>query len=68
MKTMSISEVEESLNVSRDWVIQLLREGRLHLPFDVEQIEAYKQERDRRRAEALQEMARISEEAGLYDG
>ena len=71
-----VSDVDAAniLNVSRSFFIKLLEEdeipySRFHSLYRVrmDDLMAYKMDRDRRRDEALDEMVRISQELGLYD-
>jgi len=68
------SDAADILNVSRSFLIQLLEEdeiphSRIRSLYRVrmDDLMAYKIERDKRANEALDEMVRISQELGLYD-
>ena len=67
-------DAADILNVSRSFLIQLLEAGeipfrKIHSCYRVrmDDLMSYKYESDKKRAEALDEMVRISEELGLYD-
>jgi excisionase family DNA binding protein len=71
---MTTQQAADILNVSRQYLVRLLDEGKL--PFDrtgkhrrlkIEDVLAYKQQRDRARDEKLDELTRLTEELGGYD-
>ncbi len=73
-KRLTNRQTAHVLNVSPRYVVQLLDEGQLPFSWDASRpwiardvVLAYKQRRDAERREALDEMARLSQEMGLYD-
>ena len=67
-------EAADLLNVSRSFLIKLLENGEIPhgkirslYRVRMDDLMAYRVERDKRANEALDEMVRISEELGLYD-
>jgi excisionase family DNA binding protein len=71
---ITTQQAADLLNVSRPYLIKLLEQGELpyilvgtHRRVKFEDLIKYKQQRDTKRRELLQELIEISEEAGLYD-
>ena len=71
---LSSQEAADLLGVSRQYMVRMLDEGKLphhkagtHRRIYLEDLLGYKTERDRRRLEALGQMARDEVEAGTYD-
>lgn len=71
---MTTQQAADLLNVSRQYLVRLLDEGRLpydrtgkHRRLKIEDVLAYKQKRDHERDEKLDELARLTEELGGYD-
>lgn len=71
---LSTQEAADLLNVSRQYVVRLMDEGRLkhhmtgsHRRALARDVLEFKRERDLRRRSALQRMISLSEEAGAYD-
>lgn len=71
---MTTQQAADLLNVSRQYLVRLLDEGRLpydrtgkHRRLKIENVLAYKQKRDHERDEKLDELARLTEELGGYD-
>lgn len=71
---LTLQQAADVLNVSEEWIGKLLERGTLEaVEVDGEErlrsadVLAYKAERDARRAEALDDFVRLSEELGLYD-
>jgi excisionase family DNA binding protein len=71
---LSSQDAADLLGVSRQYMVRLLEDGRLpfhragtHRRIYLQDLAAYKKERDGRRREALGEMAREEVEAGTYD-
>lgn len=72
-KHLTIRQTANVLNVSPRYVVQLLHGGELPFSWDAHRrwiardiVLAYKQRRDADRREALDEMARLTQEMGLY--
>jgi excisionase family DNA binding protein len=73
-KEMTTQQAADLLNVSRQYLVRLLDEGRIpfaktgrHRRIRIEDVLAFKEERDRSRKAGLDELTRISEELGGYD-
>ncbi|HKT40602.1 MAG TPA: helix-turn-helix domain-containing protein [Ktedonobacterales bacterium] len=73
-KALTTQEAADILNVSRPYLIKLLEAGALpftkvgsHRRIQIEDIMAYKQRRDVERAQALDRLAALNQEMGLYD-
>lgn len=71
---LTTQQAADLLNVSRPYIIKLLEQGEIphitvgtHRRVRFEDLMTYKQQRDAKRSQLLQEMIDISEEAGLYD-
>ena len=71
---LSTQEAAELLNVSRQYVVRLMDEGRLahhmvgtHRRASLQDVLALKRERDAKRRGALGKLIRLSEEYGLYE-
>ncbi|MFZ0590223.1 MAG: helix-turn-helix domain-containing protein [Bryobacteraceae bacterium] len=71
---LSSQEAADLLGVSRQYMVRLLEDGKLpfhragtHRRINLQDLMAYKKERDRQRREALDQMAREEVEAGTYD-
>jgi excisionase family DNA binding protein len=74
-KALSVAQVAKMLNVSPAYVVALIRDGKLPASANAngthtverEDAEAYRLEARRRGRKALEELARVSQEAGIYD-
>ena len=73
-KELTTQQAANVLNVSRQYVVQLLDEGRIpchrtgtHRRIRVDDLMAFKRERDRGRLAALNDLARLSQALGGYD-
>ncbi|MBC6432571.1 helix-turn-helix domain-containing protein [Nostoc sp. HG1] len=71
---LTTQQAADLLNVSRPYLIKLLEQGELpyimvgtHRRVKFEDLRKYKQQRDTKRRQLLQELIEISQEAGLYD-
>jgi excisionase family DNA binding protein len=71
---VTTQQAADLLNVSRQYLVRLLDEGKLpydrtgaHRRLKIEDVLAYKQERDRKRDAGLDELTRLTEELGGYD-
>ena len=71
---LTTQQAAELVGVSRPFLVKLLEEGRIpfhtagtHRRVYLKDVLAYKQRRDTDRHNALDQMAREAEEAGLYD-
>lgn len=71
---LSSQDAADLLGVSRQYMVRLLEGGKLpfhragtHRRIYLQDLMAYKKERDRQRREALDQMAREEVEAGTYD-
>lgn len=71
---VTTQQAADLLNVSRQYLVRLLDEGKIpyertgtHRRLKIEDVLAYKRERDRKRDEGLDELTRLTEELGGYD-
>jgi excisionase family DNA binding protein len=71
---MTTQQAADFLNVSRPYLIKLLEQGEIpyikvgaHRRVCFEDLKKYKQQRDQKRSQILQQLIEISEEAGLYE-
>lgn len=71
---LTTQQAAEMLNVSRPYLIKLLEQGEIpyimvgtHRRVRFEELMKYKQQRDTKRRELLQQLVEITEEAGLYE-
>jgi excisionase family DNA binding protein len=73
-QTMTVPEVAAMLNVTPKYVVKLIRDGELPANANAngthtvarKDAEAYLLEANRRGRKALEELARVSQEAGIY--
>jgi len=73
-QALTTQQSAEILQVSRPYLIQLLEQGKIpyekvgtHRRIRMRDVLRYKEERDKVREEALEELGRVSEALGLYD-
>ena len=73
-KELTTQQAADMLNVSRQYVVRLLNEGRIpyvktgkHRRIRVEDVLAFKEQRDSERMRSLDELAQMTEELGGYD-
>ncbi len=73
-KELTTQEAADILNVSRPYLIKLLEEGKIpfitvgtHRRIRFSDLMRYKEQRDKEREQALDEIAQISQESGMYD-
>lgn len=71
---LSTQQAADFLNVSRPYLIKLLEQGEIpyitvgtHRRVRFKDLKKYKEHRDNKRSQSLQELIEISEEAGLYE-
>ncbi len=72
-KELTTQQAANILNVSRQYLVRLLDEGRIpftktgkHRRLRIEDVLEFKRERDRERRDGLDELTRMSEDAGGY--
>lgn len=73
-RELTTQQAADFLNVSRPYLIKLLEQGEIpyimvgtHRRIRFDDLMKYKQQRDHKRRQLLQELVEISEEAGLYE-
>jgi excisionase family DNA binding protein len=73
-KELTTQQAADLLNVSRQYLVRLLGEGRIpytrtgkHRRLRIEDVLTFKEQRDRERGAALDELTRMSQEIGGYD-
>jgi len=73
-KELTTQQAADLLNVSRQYLVRLLEDGRIpytrtgkHRRLRIEDVLTFKEQRDRERGAALDELTRISQEIGGYD-
>ena len=73
-RELTTQQAANFLNVSRPYLIKLLEQGEIpyimvgtHRRVPFEELMKYKQQRDTKRREFLQQLVEITEEAGLYE-
>jgi len=73
-RELTTQEAAEILNVSRPYIIRLLDQGRIpytrtgtHRRIRFDDVARYKAERDAARKQALDDLAHLNQEMGLYD-
>ncbi|BAY49638.1 hypothetical protein SAMD00079811_72670 [Scytonema sp. HK-05] len=71
---MTTQQAADFLNVSRPYLVKLLEQGEIphikvgtHRRVPFQDLMKYKEQRDSKRRQALQELIEMSEEAGLYE-
>lgn len=71
---LTTQQAADMLNVSRQYLVRLLNDGRIpytktgtHRRVQIEDVLAFKKQRDRERRAGLNELTRLSEELGGYD-
>lgn len=72
-KELTTQQAADLLNVSRQYLVRLLNEGRIpytktgkHRRLRIEDVLAFKEQRDEEREKQLDELTRLSEELGGY--
>jgi len=73
-KALSVAQVAKMLNVSPAYVVKLIRDGKLRTSANADgthavastDAKAYRLSAKRRGRKALEELARVSQEAGIY--
>lgn len=73
-KEVTTQQAADLLNVSRQYLVRLLDEGRIpyrktgkHRRLRIEEVLAFKEQRDKDRRAGLRELSRLTEEFGGYD-
>lgn len=73
-KEMTTQQAADLLNVSRQYLVRLLNEGKLvhtkvgkHRRLRIEDVLAFKEQRDRSRMRSLDKLTELSEDLGGYD-
>jgi excisionase family DNA binding protein len=73
-KELTTQQAADLLNISRQYLVRLLEEGRIshrktgtHRRLRIEDVLAFKEDRDRSRRSALRELSRMTQEFGGYD-
>ncbi len=73
-KELTTQQAADILNISRQYLVRLLDDGKIpfartgtHRRIRFADVMTYKKERDRERAESLDELTRLSQEYGGYD-
>ena len=74
-RELTTQQAADLLNVSRQYVVRLLDEGRIpygktgkHRRLRIEDVLAFKETRDKDRRAGLRELSRMTQELGGYDG
>ncbi len=73
-RELTTQQAADFLNVSRPYLIKLLEQGEIpyikvgaHRRVRFEDLKKYKEQRDQKRSQILQQLIEMSEEAGLYE-
>jgi excisionase family DNA binding protein len=73
-KEVTTQQAADLLNVSRQYLVRLLDEGRIpfrktgkHRRLRIEDVLAFKEERDKNRRAGLRELSRLTQDFGGYD-